>query len=40
MGQQDKAEQVTDVLKRVMSYIEPFQQYLSPMGAIFLFHLR
>ena len=34
MGQQDKAEQVTDVLSKVMNYIEPFQQYLSPFGAI------
>jgi len=30
MGQQDKAEQVTDVLSKVMNYIEPFQQYLDP----------
>jgi len=34
MGQQDKAKQVTDVLSRVMNFIEPFQEYISPMGAI------
>ncbi|MFP4052048.1 MAG: hypothetical protein ACLFVB_09960 [Thermoplasmata archaeon] len=34
MGQQDKAEQVTDVLSTVMNYIKPFQKYVSPMGAM------
>ncbi|MFW6176147.1 MAG: hypothetical protein ACOC40_00460 [Thermoplasmatota archaeon] len=34
MGQQDKAEQVTDVLSKVMNYIKPFQKYISPFGAI------
>ncbi len=34
VGQQDKAKQVTDVLQRVMSFIKPFQKYLSPFGAI------
>ncbi|MFW6176299.1 MAG: hypothetical protein ACOC40_01230 [Thermoplasmatota archaeon] len=34
IGQQDKTEQVTDILQKVMNYIKPFQKYLSPMGAI------
>ncbi len=34
VGQQDKAEQVTDVLSKVMNYIKPFQKYVSPFGAI------
>ncbi len=32
--QQDKAEQVTAVLSKVMNYIKPFQKYLSPFGAV------
>ncbi len=34
VGMQDKAKQVTDVLQRVMSFIKPFQKYISPMGAM------
>ncbi len=34
MGQQDKAEQITDVLMYVMNFIEPFQKYVNPMGAM------
>ena len=34
MGQQDKAEQITDVLMYVMNFIEPFQKYISPFGVV------
>ncbi len=34
MKQEDKAEQVTDVLERVKSFIELFQEYVNPIGVI------
>ncbi len=34
MGQQDKAEEITNTLSWVMNFIKPFQKYLSPMGAM------
>jgi len=34
MGQQDKAEQITDVLMYVMNFIRPFEKYLNPMDAM------
>ncbi len=34
MGQQDKAEQITDVMMYVMNFVKPFQKYISPFGAI------
>jgi len=33
-GAQDSAKQMTDVMQQVMNIIEPFQQYISPFGAI------
>jgi len=34
IGQQDRASSVMDVMERIMRFIEPFQEYLSPFGAI------
>ena len=34
MGQQDKAEQITDVMMYVMNFIKPFQKYISPFGVV------
>jgi len=34
IGLQDKASPLMDVVERVMNFIEPFQQYISPMGAM------
>ena len=34
IGQQDRASSVMDVIERIMRFIEPFQEYLSPFGAI------
>ncbi len=34
IGQQDRGKQITDVIMRIMRFIEPFQEYISPMGII------
>ncbi len=34
IGQQDRAEEITNTLSWVMNFIKPFQKYLSPFGAV------
>lgn len=34
IGKQDKAESVMNIMQDVMSFIEPFQKYISPFGAV------
>ncbi|MFO7992353.1 MAG: hypothetical protein R6U61_08715 [Thermoplasmata archaeon] len=34
IGQQDKAEEIMDVMQKVMNFIKPYQKYISPFGLV------